>query len=233
MQMADRIIAVSRYTKDILINVYGVDDHKIDVVYNAYEARNQRSIAEKNAIWKKNKNQFWVLFIGRVTLQKGPEYFVETAKLVIENNPKKNIHFFIAGTGDMLPKIQQMIEEYQLEDRVHCLGFLNPIERDALYMLTDACIIPSVSEPFGLTAVEVIEHHTPLIISKNCGANELINHKFAVDFWDAPKMAEYVLALEKYPHLRRTVREKAIEQGQPISWERQANDVLAVYEKFS
>ena len=183
-------------------------------------------------MWKKDKNQFWVLFIGRVTLQKGPEYFVEAAKLAIENNPNENIHFFIAGTGDMLPAMQQMIIDYGLEARVHCLGFLNSVERDALYMLTDACIIPSVSEPFGLTAVEVIEHHTPLIISKNCGANELLGHKFEVDFWDAPKMAEYVLALEKYPHLRRTIREKAIDQGQPISWKKQAQDVLAIYNQF-
>ena len=132
----------------------------------------------------------------------------------------------------MLPQIQQMILDLGLEDRIHCLGFLNSTERDALYMLTDACIIPSVSEPFGLTAVEVIEHHTPLIISKNCGANELLGHKFAVDFWDAPKMAEYVLALEKYPHLRRTIRNKAIEQGQPITWERQANEVVDIYNQF-
>jgi len=80
--------------------------------------------------------------------------------------------------------------------------------------------------------VEVIEHHTPLIISKNCGANELLGHKFEVDFWDAPQMAEYVLALEKYPHLRRTIREKAIDQGQPISWKKQAQDMLAIYNQF-
>ncbi len=232
MKMADKIIAVSRYTKDILVSTYEIDGNKIEVVYNAYEARNQKSEAEKNAVWQKDKSQFWVLFIGRVTLQKGPEYFVETAKLVVENNPKQNIHFFIAGTGDMLPQIQDMIYRYGLNDRVHCLGFLNAIERDSLYMLTDACIIPSVSEPFGLTAVEVIEHHTPLIISKNCGANELLGHKFPVDFWDAPKMAEYVLALERYPHLRRTIRHKAIEQGQPISWQKQAEEVVEIYNKF-
>jgi len=100
--MADKGVAVSEYTKKILEKTYGIDSGKIEVVYNAYEARNQRAAEEKNAVWKKNKNQFWVLFIGRVTLQKGPEYFVEAAKIAIDNNPKKNIHFFIAGTGDML-----------------------------------------------------------------------------------------------------------------------------------
>ena len=232
MEMADKVIAVSRYTKEILEKVYGINGDKIEVIYNAYEARNQRSEASKNAVWKKDKNQFWVLFIGRVTLQKGPEYFVDTAALVAKKNPSKNIQFFVAGTGDMLPQIQEQIKAAGLDEIVHCLGFLNSIERDALYMLTDACIIPSVSEPFGLTAVEVIEHHTPLIISKNCGANELIHHKLAVDFWDAPKMAEYVLALEKYPHLRRTIRAKAIEQGQPITWNRQADEVLNLYNQF-
>jgi glycosyltransferase involved in cell wall biosynthesis len=100
-------------------------------------------------------------------------------------------------------------------------------------MLADACIIPSVSEPFGLTAIEVIDHCTPLIISKNCGANEIIGHKLEVDFFDSDKMAEYVLALKKYPELRRTLRTKAMDNKGRLTWEAQASRIMEIYENYS
>jgi len=229
MNLADKVITVSEYTKRILVEVYGIESDKIEVVYNAYEEKKYIDESKNAKIWQKDKSQFWVLFIGRVTLQKGPEYFVEAAYKTLQI--KKNIHFFIAGTGDMLPQIRKQINDLGISENVHCLGFLSPEERDALYMFTDACIIPSVSEPFGLTAIEVIDYCTPLIISKNCGACEIISHKLEVDFWDTNKMAEYVLALEKYPELRRTLRTKALEHQDRLTWEAQSARVIEIYKE--
>ncbi len=231
MNLADKVITVSEYTKRILVETYGIDGEKIEVVYNAFEEKKYVDEEKNKKIWNKDKSQFWVLFIGRVTLQKGPEYFVEAAFKTLQSG-NKNIHFFIAGTGDMLPEIQQKIINLGISENVHCLGFLTPEERDALYMFTDACIIPSVSEPFGLTAIEVIDYCTPLIISKNCGACEIIHHKLEVDFWDTEKMAEYVLALEKYPELRRTLRNKALEHQDRLTWEIQSARVLEIYKEI-
>ncbi len=230
MEFADQVITVSQYTKKILVDVYGIPSEKVKVVYNAYEAKAPTPEYEKARQFPKDKSQFWVLFIGRVTLQKGPEYFVETAAKVIPHNSK--IHFHIAGDGDMMPQIKKMIADYGIQDNVHCHGFLPPAKRDALYMLADACIIPSVSEPFGLTAIEVIDNCTPLIISKNCGANEIIGHKLEVDFWDSEKMAEYTLALQRYPELRRTLREKAMQHRARLTWETQAARMIELYENF-
>ena len=132
----------------------------------------------------------------------------------------------------MMPYIENMIKKHGLEKNVHCHGFLPPAKRDALYMLADACIIPSVSEPFGLTAIEVIDNCTPLIISKNCGANEIIGHKLEVDFWDTDRMADYTLALQRYPELRRTLREKAMENRARLTWETQAGRMMELYNNF-
>ena len=230
MQHAETVITVSQYTKKILVDVYGIDAEKIKVVYNAYEKKSPTPEYIKARQFPKNKQEFWVLFIGRVTLQKGPEYFVDTAAKVVPHNA--NVHFHIAGDGDMMPQIKEQIKACGLEANVHCHGFLPPAKRDALYMLADTCIIPSVSEPFGLTAIEVIDHCTPLIISKNCGANEIIGHKLEVDFHDTDKMAEYVLALQKYPELRRTLRTKAMDNRGRLTWEAQASRMMEIYNKY-
>jgi glycosyltransferase involved in cell wall biosynthesis len=231
MTQAIRVVTVSQYTKKLLVDHYGIDPEKIIVVYNAYEVKTPTPEYIKARQFPKNKKEFWVLFIGRVTLQKGPEYFVETAAKVVPHNP--DVHFHIAGDGDMMPQIKAQIKRCGLEANVHCHGFLPPAKRDALYMLADACIIPSVSEPFGLTAIEVIDHCTPLIISKNCGANEIIGHKLEVDFFDTDKIAEYVLALKRYPELRRTLRTKAMDNKGRLTWEAQASRMMEIYENYS
>lgn len=229
MQMADKVIAVSHYTKNILETVYGIDPDKIEVIHNAYEKK-KHPVHELEKHWQKDKSQFWVLFIGRVTLQKGPDYFIDTAKKVIKKN--KDVHFLIAGDGDMMPHVIEKTAQYGIQSNVHFLGFLNSIQRDGLYRFTDACIVPSVSEPFGLTAIEVVEHRTPLIVSRNCGANEVIPHKLEVDFFDSDQMAEYVLALQKYPALRRVLRNKAKEGIPDLSWSHQVDKMIHLYNQF-
>lgn len=226
MHLADKVVTVSEYTKNLLVTLYDVPAEKITVVYNAYDKTlRQPKTCER---WQKDKSKFWVLFIGRVTLQKGPDYFVDVARLVAERNP--DVRFLIAGDGDMMPGVVEKIARHRLHSTVHCLGFLTPADRDALYLYTDACIIPSVSEPFGLTATEGIVHNSPLILSRTCGANELISHKLSVDFWDVEQMAEYVLALAEYPQLRRTLRKKAHETLPTLTWAMQAKKLLELYD---
>lgn len=225
MELADKVITVSHYTKQLLADLYHIPREKIEVLHNAYSKEAPRKPANEH--WTKDKSQFWVLFIGRVTLQKGPDYFVEMARIVAKQNP--NIHFLIAGDGDMMPSVINQIAKHKLNKNVHCLGFLTPEERDALYLYTDACVIPSVSEPFGLTAIEGVAHNCPLVLSKTCGANELIGHKLSIDFWNTEEMAEYVLALAKYPWLRRTLRHKALHTLPPVTWNTQAKELLNIY----
>lgn len=227
MEQADRVITVSYYTKSILESMYGIAAEKISVVHNAYEEKEITSLEATR--WEKDKSKFWVLFIGRVTLQKGPDYFLEAAKKVMEVD--KRVHFLIAGDGDMLPHVVETIAKERLYTNVHCLGFLTPEDRDALYLFTDACVIPSVSEPFGLTAIEAVFHKSPLVLCKTCGANEIIHDKLSIDYWDTDKMAEYILALSKYPALRRTLRERALKTLSPITWDTQATKVREIYAK--
>jgi glycogen(starch) synthase len=225
MEQANKVITVSHYTKGILERVYGIDGQKISVVHNAYDDKDKPDISVER--WDKDKSKFWVLFIGRITLQKGPDYFLEAAKKVMEVDDR--VHFLIAGDGDMLPHVVETIAKERLYKNVHCLGFLTPEDRDALYVFTDACVIPSVSEPFGLTAIEAVFNKSPLILAKTCGANEIIHDKLSIDYWDTDQMAEYILSLAKYPALRRTLRERAIKTLPPITWATQAQQVRGIY----
>ena len=228
-ELADKVVTVSYYTKSILTQVYQIDPDKIEVVHNAY-TKKELDFSPSDR-WKKDKSQFWVLFIGRVTLQKGPDYFLEMAQKVLSR--KKNIHFLVVGDGDMMPTMVDTIAQENLHENVHCLGFLPPADRDALYLFTDACVVPSVSEPFGLTAIEAVFHKSPLIVSNTCGANEIIGHKLTTDFWDTDQMAEYVLALEKYPFLRRTLRDRALEDLPYITWDTQAQKIAEIYKSMT
>ena len=231
MENADKIIAVSNYTKNILQEVYKIPGDKIEVVHNVYTKEKKYSLKEQKAVWKKDKSQFWVLFIGRVTLQKGPDYFIDVARKVIEKN--KNIHFIVAGDGDMMGHMVSEVAEHNLHENVHFLGFISSYQRDALYRFTDCCVMPSISEPFGLTAAEVASYRTPLIVSKTCGANEVILHKLPVDFWDTDQMAEYVLALQKYPALRRFIRNYSKDALPSDTWEDKCREMVKIYESVS
>lgn len=221
---SDHIITVSDYTKKILCEFYKIRQEKISVVHNGLTSVDHKSVALPK------KNQI-VLFLGRMTLQKGPDYFLEIAKKIAPLN--KNIKFIYGGTGDMLPKIISKIIAYGLTERVFCLGHLNEDQKRKAFQMTKLLIMPSVSEPFGLVALEAINADIPVIISKQSGVSEIIKHAFKADFWDIDKMANYVLSVFKYPKLSSTIIPRAKNEIKNLTWHNQAKKIAEVYQKVS
>ncbi|MGC9310541.1 MAG: glycosyltransferase family 4 protein, partial [Candidatus Aenigmatarchaeota archaeon] len=197
---ADRIIAVSNYTKNKIVKGYGIDPNKIDVVYNAITFNGQR----KNKPWNNKKI---VLYFGRISLHKGPDYFIKAAKKVLEY--ENNVVFVVAGGGELLPKMIELACFLGIGDKVLFTGKLSDEEVEKIYEAADIYVMPSVSEPFGITALEAASHGTPIIISKNSGAKEVLRHCLEVDFWDTDEMANKILSILKYPPLQKEMAANA------------------------
>ena len=178
MEQADLVIAVSNYTKDKIVNNYGIDPSKVRVVHNGVEHENY-SLDKLNALRHHNKV---VLFLGRLTLQKGPDYFVYTAKKVLEHY--KDVIFVVAGSGDMEKFIIRKVAEMGLSDKFIFTGFLRGKDVLAIYKMADLSVMPSVSEPFGIAPLESLTQGTPVLISKQSGVSEVLNHCLKTDFWD-------------------------------------------------
>ena len=182
MHKADRIIAVSNFTKNKIMAHYGIPSEKIRVVHNAVDF-SQHYHDENFEIKKTDKV---VLFLGRITLQKGPDYFVYAAKKVLEH--EKNVKFVIAGTGDMEPFIIEKAAELGIADKVLFAGFLSQDDVERAYKMADIYVMPSVSEPFGITALEAMKNKAPVIVSKQSGVSEVVRHCLKVDFWDVNEL---------------------------------------------
>lgn len=230
-EFCDRIVTVSHYTKSILVEQYEIDPDKIYVVHNAHNIESRPShIALPQWIEGKDDDDFVVLFIGRLTLQKGPDFFIKTAQKVLKHN--KRIKFVLAGTGDMMPRIMQDIVENNMENNVFCLGFMSGAEKEKVYQNADVCLIPSVSEPFGLIALEAVEYGVPVLISNNSGAKEVLTHSLKADFWDVDQMAHYVESLYRYPSLRAMLIKESFKETQHLSWDAQAERLHEIYEQL-
>lgn len=216
LEAADKIIAVSHHTKNVLKQHYGLHKKDIAVVHNGIEelpAKAERMPAR----FQKKKT---VLFLGRLTVQKGPDWFVHIAKRVLQED--KNVQFLIAGSGHMLPELLNDIAEARLQQHIIPLGFLNEEEREKVFAETDIYMMPSVSEPFGLSAVEAAQRGIPVIMSKQSGAKEILGNSLTADFWDVEKMAHLILASLHYPSLHKTLSIKGKEELQPLTWHKQS-----------
>jgi glycogen synthase len=189
MDMADKIITVSKRTRDIVIHKYNQDPSKISVVYNAVEKDDLEAINKIIKLSSFNNDKI-VLFLGRITHQKGPEYFLRAANIVLKKH--KNVRFVMAGNGDMTPKMIELMAELGLTDRFHFTGFLKAPQREKLFAMSDLFVMPSVSEPFGITPLEAMKHNIPIIISKQSGIGEILDHVIKIDFWDVDKLSESV-----------------------------------------
>lgn len=225
MHEADRVIAVSEYTKKMLIKHYGVPEWKIDVVHNAVRAE-AKDYQKKHSL---AKDDHIVLFLGRMTMQKGPDYFLKMAKRVLSK--MQNVKFVMAGDGDMMQQIIRMAVELDIERHVLFSGFLKGSEVARAYSSADLYVMPSVSEPFGIAPLEAIRHGAPVLISKQSGVSEVIKNALQVDFWDVEEMANKVLAVLQYPSLKNTLREHADKEVQRLSWFEQAKHIIASYLK--
>ena len=233
---ADKIIAVSNYTKDKIVSHYGIDPNKIEVVHNAVDpddwqsggkdehpSRTQRG-AEIAELKKKNKI---VLFIGRLTLQKGPDYFLSAARKVVDYYP--DVLFVFAGSGDMERKLIEGAAWLGLADKVKFVGFLRDAELEKLYRAADLFVMPSVSEPFGIAPLEALTCGTPVLISKQSGVAETLKHCLKVDFWDIDEMANKILSILKYGQLREHLKEQGGREVGKFSWQEAAARCLGIY----
>lgn len=223
MHMADRVIAVSEYTRSICLQRYGVAAGKVDVVYNGID-RDADQPAPGAEIESKDKI---VLFLGRITMQKGPEYFIAAAKRVLEKI--KNVKFVVAGSGDMTTRMIELAAQMGIGSKVLFTGFLRGRDIERIFSMADCYVMPSVSEPFGISALEAIHHDVPVIISKQSGVSEVLTHVLKVDFWDTDEMANKIVAVLRHPPLSQTLREHGPFQLRWLTWDGAAEKCVRSY----
>ncbi len=227
MHAAMKVIAVSHLTKNIIVQQYGIDPAKVEVVYNAIEANGAMSVFDEEK-YKIHKDEKVVLFLGRITMQKGPEYFIAAAKKVLE--VMDNVKFVMAGSGDMIRRTIEMAAAMGIGHKVLFTGFLRGGDVDKVFKMADLYVMPSVSEPFGIAPLEAMSHDVPVIISKQSGVSEVLQHALKVDFWDVNEMANKIIAVLKHPPLASTLRQHGSFEVQQMSWNDAAKGCVEVYE---
>ncbi|QGY41596.1 glycosyltransferase [Pseudodesulfovibrio cashew] len=226
-EAADRIIAVSHYTKDIIVKRYSIDPAKISVVHNAVSQ--ERRLGQIR-VTKPFKEKL-VLFLGRITFQKGPDYFVEAAAKVLENNP--HVRFAMAGTGDMFPRMVERMAELRMADKFHFLGFVRGMDVERIYAMSDLYVMPSVSEPFGITPLEAMVFDVPAIVSKQSGVAEILDEAVKIDFWDVDRLAFEILDILEDEKRAGQLTERGRQTLKKIQWDRAAEKVLDVYRQLA
>ncbi|MHC5092682.1 MAG: glycosyltransferase [Planctomycetota bacterium] len=227
MHAAQKIIAVSHLTRNIIISRYGILGEKVEVVYNGVEQNGENRALAFNRVGIRSDEKI-VLFLGRITMQKGPEYFLMAARKVLEED--ENVKFVIAGTGDMMHRIIEMAAQMGIGHKVLFTGFLHGKDVQKVYEMADLYVMPSVSEPFGIAPLEALNHDVPVLISKQSGVAEVLTHVLKVDFWDVNEMANKILAVLKYPPLQLTLREHGNFEVRRLRWEGAAEKCRDIYQ---
>ncbi|MFZ4414149.1 MAG: glycosyltransferase family 4 protein [Bacteroidales bacterium] len=225
MEAANLIIAVSNLTRNIIIERYGISPDKVITVYNAVEPT---SVSENNFEGKFVKEKI-VTFLGRVTFQKGPDYFVEAAYKVIKKDP--NVRFVMAGSGDMLNRMIRLVAKLRISNKFHFTGFLDAENVDRMFSMTDVYVMPSVSEPFGISPLEAMHSNVPVVISKQSGVSEVLRHALKIDFWDIDAMADAIYGLLHYDALSKMFVRYGKDEVDNMKWDNAASLVKDVYIK--
>ena len=223
MAAADRVIAVSNLTRNIVIEKYNIPAEKVVTVHNAVRfAEKEQELPERGV-----KDKI-VTFLGRITFQKGPDYFVEAAAKVLKRVP--NVRFVMAGSGDMMNHVIRRVARLGIADRFHFTGFLKGDDVHKMFQLSDVYIMPSVSEPFGISPLEAMRANVPSIISKQSGVAEVLDYAVKVDYWDVDAMADAIYGFVKYPALAKMFSEKGLEEVTGLKWNNAAAKIKTVYE---
>ncbi len=223
MESADQVVAVSYYTKSIIVKRYGIPEHKVKVVYNAV----QRNESPLRHVFKKNRKEKVVLFLGRITFQKGPDYFVEAAAKVLER--RDNVRFVMAGSGDMAPRLIERVAELGMGRKFHFTGFLSGQELEKVFLESDIYVMPSVSEPFGISPLEAMYFDVPVIISNQSGVAEVLTHALKFDFWDVNDLAGKILAMLDHSPLRQELMEQGSRELEGFQWSKAASTLENIY----
>lgn len=223
MMAADKVIAVSDLTRNIVINKYGIDPEKVVTVHNAVDFSGRENVKVERGVRDKV-----VTFLGRITFQKGPEYFIEAAAKVLKRT--KGVRFVMAGSGDMMNRCIRHVAKLGISDRFHFTGFLRGAEVQKMFAMSDVYIMPSVSEPFGISPLEAMRSNVPAIISNQSGAAEVLKYAFKVDFWDVDAMADDIYALLKYPALADFAAREGYDEVNRLKWNIATAKLKNIYE---
>ena len=225
IQAADKVVAVSELTRNIVINKYGISPDKVVAVHNAVDFSGRENIEVERGVKDKV-----VTFLGRITFQKGPEYFIDAAAKVLKRT--KNVRFVMAGSGDMMNRAIRQVAKLGIADRFHFTGFLRGADVQKMFALSDVYIMPSVSEPFGISPLEAMRSNVPSIISYQSGAAEILKYAFKVDFWDVDAMADDIYALLQYPALSRFAAKQGLDEVNALKWDHATAKLKTIYESL-
>ena len=223
MEVADKVIAVSDLTRNIVITRYGISPDKVVTVHNAVDFSGRDDVTVESGVKDKV-----VTFLGRITFQKGPGYFIEAAAKVLKRTD--NVRFVMAGSGDLMNKAIRQVARLGISDRFHFTGFLRGADVQKMFALSSVYVMPSVSEPFGISPLEAMRTNVPSIISKQSGAAEVLKYAFKVDFWDVDAMADEIYALLKYPALSDFASKHGYEEVNALKWNNASSKIKNIYE---
>lgn len=223
MENADHIITVSNLTRRTVIEKYGISPDKVTTVHNAVIPLSDDLLN----LPRREKDDKVITFLGRITMQKGPEYFVEAAAKVLQKN--KHVRFVMAGSGDMMDAMIELVAKRNIADRFHFTGFLRGRQVYEMLADSDVYVMPSVSEPFGISPLEAMEMGVPSIISKQSGCAEILSNVIKTDYWDIDAMADAMHALVSYPGLHDFLKVQGIEEIHGITWEKAGKKVIDIY----
>ena len=223
MLAADKVVTVSDLTRNIVVNKYHIDPAKVVTVHNAVDFSGRENLSVERGVKDKV-----VTFLGRITFQKGPEYFIEAAAKVLKRTD--HVRFVMAGSGDMMNRSIRHVARLGISDRFHFTGFLRGADVQKMFALSDVYIMPSVSEPFGISPLEAMRTNVPSIISKQSGAAEVLRYAFKVDFWDVDAMADDIYALLKYPALAAFSARQGYDEVNALKWNCATAKMKKIYE---
>lgn len=223
MTHADHIITVSNLTRQTVIDKYGIDPAKVTTVHNAVIPLSDDLLS----IPKPDNKEKVVTFLGRITMQKGPEYFVEAAVKVLQKC--HNVRFVMAGSGDMMDQMIALVAKRGIADRFHFTGFLRGRQVYEMLKASDVYIMPSVSEPFGISPLEAMQMGVPSIISKQSGCAEILNNVIKTDYWDIDAMADAIHSIISYPAMYESLKNEGLEEMKGITWEKAGQKVIDIY----
>lgn len=228
MENADHIITVSDLTRRTVIEKYGISPDKVTTVHNAVIPLSDEYL---NLPRRRAGKEKVVTFLGRITMQKGPEYFVEAAAKVLRKN--HNVRFVMAGNGDMMDKMIRLAADRGIADRFHFTGFLKGKEVYQMLADSDVYVMPSVSEPFGISPLEAMEMGVPSIISKQSGCAEILTNVIKTDYWDIDAMADAMHSIISYPAMYSYLRDEGIKEIKEITWEKAGRKVMDIYRRVT
>jgi glycosyltransferase involved in cell wall biosynthesis len=232
MHTADHIIAVSELTKQTIVSRYGINPEKVTVVHNGNTASVGNAESRFTSLKRlKDEGKKVVLFAGRITIQKGVDYFIHAAKKVLEY--EKDVYFIVAGSGDMEQQIIRLTADLGISNHFLFTGYYTLDEQASLFSLANVLVMPSVSEPFGIIPLESMSNGTPVIVSKQSGVAEIISHALKVDFWDTDETANKIIAILRNPVLHSTLQQEGYRQVGGITWDKAAQKMKSLYHSIA